>query len=86
MAGTYSVLARDPTSVPAAQAARAVAKVTGEVAFDLTRKLRDRAGGVLVSSLEKAQADRVVGALSQAGVGAFALADADRVEFPELVH
>ncbi|MFO7898630.1 MAG: hypothetical protein R6V58_06180, partial [Planctomycetota bacterium] len=50
------------------------------------RKLRDRAGGVLVSSLEKAQADRVVGALSQAGVGAFALADTDRVEFPELVH
>ncbi|MFW6108094.1 MAG: hypothetical protein ACOC70_02720 [bacterium] len=86
MADTYSVLARDPTSVAAAQAARAIAKVTGEVAFDLTRKLRDRAGGVLVSGLEKARADRVVGALSQAGVGAFALADADRVEFPGHVY
>jgi hypothetical protein len=84
MTDSYIVLSRDRLEGPLAPVSRAVAGCTGEVVFDVTRRLRDDPG-TLATGLTRDQADRVVGALSQARVPAFALPESSRVVFPDPV-
>jgi hypothetical protein len=82
MTDTYSVLARDALSFDATAAARAIAKATGQVLFDVRRQLRQQVG-ILATGLEQGPAEQLAGALSVAGVAAFALAESAFVRFPE---
>ncbi len=84
MSETYSVLARDEITTPIPPIARAIAKATGQIAFDVTRQLRNSVG-VLASGLSQDDADKLVGSLSQVNVNAFALAESGIVRFPEPV-
>jgi len=79
---TYHVVARHELTGPVPPVARAIAKATGKIAFDVTRELREDAG-ILASGLTKEQADQLVGALSQVNVRAFALAESSVIRFPE---
>jgi len=79
---TYHVVARHELTGPVPPVARAIAKATGKIAFDVTRELREDAG-ILASGLTKDQAGQLVGALSQVNVRAFALAESSVIRFPE---
>lgn len=84
MSETYHVFARNEIPEPVQPIARAVAKATGKIAFDVTRDLRDSVG-MLAKGLDKDEADKLVGSLSQVSVRAFALAESGIVRFPEPV-
>ncbi len=85
MADTYLVIPRDPFSLSVPPVSEIVAKVTGQTKLDVAHQLR-RNRGLVARGLQKAQANRMVEALRGAGTAAFALAEADRVVFPEHVH
>ena len=84
MADTYCVIDRDALSVPVAAAGRAIAKVTGKVAYDVTRELNKRVG-ILASGITQERADQIVGTLSQSSISAFSIPESDIVRFPEPV-
>ena len=84
MSETHSVFSRDEITGPIPPIARAIAKATGQIAFDVTRHIRDNVGK-LASGLSKDGAGELVGALSQVNVRAFALAESSIVRFPEPV-
>jgi hypothetical protein len=84
VADSYYVLAREALTAPLPAVGRILAPITGEVAFDVTRRLRGGVG-VLASGLTRQQADRAAAELGQAGVRAFALSETDWVAFPEPV-
>ncbi len=85
MADTYLVIPRAPFSLSVAPVSDIVAKVTGQTRLDVAHQLR-RNRGLVARELQKSQADRMVEALRGAGTEAFALAEADRVVFPEHVY
>ena len=84
MGETISVIAGDALSPLTRTAAGTVAKLTGRVAFDVTREIRENVG-ILASRLSRDQADRIVGALGNAGIAAFAVDETEFVRFPDPV-
>jgi len=75
------VIARKELTVPLPLVANALAKVTGRLAIDVTRELRNRVG-ILASSLNTEQARAFVTLLGQTGVPAFVLPEHEFVRFP----
>jgi hypothetical protein len=81
---TFIVVMRGNKPAPIAVLSRAIAKATGQVALDVTRTLRDQTG-IVARELTEEQAHAVVNALSNQGIRSFALAESQRVVFPEPV-